>query len=357
LILKYHSSEERKGSYKFAITGTHGSGKTTTTDLVVKTLKWIHFPPALTPNFQRREEAARICPYPLGPEKGTPQAQLWILLNQISQEKQAEMEEISIFDQSVPGQLAYVEALYRRRRINRKQRDFLRHLALEWEKQRPYTALFWLSSLGRDGLADDDPLRCTDPKYQGEIEGYLREIYQSKQFEGRIIHIKTRDLLERVATIVQKVIELCGGRLDNGKNYALFFGVRNTLQHFGGCIAREHIPPNDSALKGVIDLCDRRELELVEKHYQLAAPPVPWSRKEEILKFIKRVNVNIPESNFYYVGAEEDAAACLEAGWKHLSPKQYFGIVLGKKYPVSVEGLVSVTPEGAFMLKWIKNPK
>jgi len=195
---------------KFAITGTHGSGKTTTLNHVVKTLRNTRLPFTLEPDFGKLEEAARLCPYPLGPSKGTFRAQLWILRHQIHAEKNTENRALSIFDQSVPGQLAYVEALTCRGRIKRREAELLERMATSWVERKPYTIIFWLSSLGETGLREKDPLRCNDPSYQREIDRRLEEIYALPKLKRRTLYVEPTSLSERVETIVKHILDEWG---------------------------------------------------------------------------------------------------------------------------------------------------
>lgn len=315
---------------KFAIVGTHGSGKTTTLDYVVKTLQWIEFPPAMEDGFGTADEVARLCPYrPLG-ENGSFKAQNWILLNQILHENDKKEETLSIFDRSVFDQLAYVMALNKRGRINDKKLDYLRTTAFNWDELYPYDALFWLSPLGEEGLKDDDELRSKNLEFQKEIHQNLQRIFSEDTFKYRLVYIEDVDLLERVSRIVQYIVCRYGSWRD-GKTHAIFFDVDGTLYDWGGQIEPIDIPAEKCVFKGYISLRENdNDKAILKKKYHLTPPPVPWQEKRGILKFVRHVLRNIPPTNFIYVAdKEEDEKACKETGWKYLSPDKF---LKGEKY-------------------------
>lgn len=309
---------------KFAIVGTHGSGKTTTLKYVVETLRWINFPPAMEDGFRTVDEVARLCPYrPLG-ENGSFKAQNWIMLNQILYENDRKEEKLSIFDRSVFDQLAYVIALNKRGRINDKKMNYLKTVAFNWDELYPYDALFWLSPLGEEGLRDKDELRSKNIGFQEEIHNHLREIFSNSIFKYRVLYIDDRDILERVSRIVQYIV--CRyGCWNDGKTHAIFFDVDGTLRDWEGIIEPKDIPKDNYIFRGYISLRDdSNDDKILREKYGLSSPPIPWTTKNGILKFVRHVLRNIPPTNFIYVGDKvDDKNACGEVGWRYLSPEEF----------------------------------
>lgn len=180
---------------KFAIIGTHGTGKTTLAYEVTAELKKIGL------HAEMLSEVARRCPFPIHQAVNV-KAQMWILTNQIA--KELDMERLCdylILDRNVIDY--YVYLMYGN---FPKEADMLKPLILYHLKSYDmiFTTKFSQKYLIPDGIRD------TDPAFQKRIEEILRKFLK----EHDIKHVELPE--EKGATvIIQNIID----KRENLKKY------------------------------------------------------------------------------------------------------------------------------------------
>jgi len=186
---------------KIALSGTHCSGKTTTTQLLQERLVRCGVKAAYG------LEIVRECPY-LVNEAGSERAQLWIMLAQIVKELGFEKKaDVVVLDRCVFDNLPYSKWLQQNHQLRKSVYDYLKRMALEWAKLYPYTIIFVLDPLP----LVDDGFRSVNLAYQNEVQTMLIKLYSELGGElpnTRIIKIGrvTNKTLNKMVKIVIKEI-------------------------------------------------------------------------------------------------------------------------------------------------------
>jgi len=157
---------------KIAFVGTHGTGKTTLAHELVMKLK----KKGVDAGFM--SEVARNCPFPINQET-TRKSQVWITLNQIIRELEAEVHcDTLVSDRSVlDGYCYYV------RKFGRAQ--FLEELIKVHLKTYDYIIRVPV----RKGFLIKDKVRSTDERFQKEVD----EVFDKMLKEFKVKHIVLKE--------------------------------------------------------------------------------------------------------------------------------------------------------------------
>jgi len=174
---------------KIALTGSHGTGKTTLAYELTAELKKHGI------NATMCTEVARKCPFPIH-RKGNFQSQLWIFVTQIKDELEAEKDyEFVVCDRSVLDTYAYTKYLL-------TSADTERLWAFARENLKTYDLLFKTPII--DSYIIEDGVRDTDKKFQQDIDAILNKFLN----ESKIPYIelpKTNQLkfiLDKIAILM-----------------------------------------------------------------------------------------------------------------------------------------------------------
>lgn len=302
---------------KFALSGTHRSGKTTTLTDVERTFRWLEAP------LEIREEVALECPHtPLG-ERGTFQAQTWIMLQQVLLENTTKTHPLLLVERTVFDHLAYARALYARGRVSNGQKlRFLEAIAERWSDLYPYETIFLFQPL--DVTLEDDALRSGSKGWQTDVAVHLQAALEDYVTPGHLEEIQG-DRLERAGRIVQH-IECIASHHPPQKKEAYFFDVDGTLDGFGGPITPQMVSWVSHAATGIVSLRPfEAQNDQLQTVFHLPPPPIPWDgNKAACLRFIRHVLSNIPPTGFYYIGDKDtDRTAAETTGWRFLSPADF----------------------------------
>lgn len=138
---------------KIAFMGTHGTGKTTLAHETVTILKKKGIDAGMV------TEVARQCPFPIK-EETTKKAQLWIILNQIIKELEAEEKyDVVVSDRSVLDGYCYLVRKFGRIGVIEQ---------LVKEHLKTYNQLIRVPI--REGLLKKDKARSANKKFQKEVD-------------------------------------------------------------------------------------------------------------------------------------------------------------------------------------------
>ncbi|MBS3086975.1 AAA family ATPase [Candidatus Pacearchaeota archaeon] len=172
---------------KIAFLGTHGTGKTTLAhDLVVKLKKQ-----GVDAGFL--SEIARKCPFPLN-EDATKKTQIWIILNQIIAEMEAEDRcGTLVCDRSVMDGYCYY--------VNKFGRSSVLE-ALVREHLKTYSKLIRVPI--REGLLRKDKVRSVNEKFQKDVDRQFDRFVKLFGLEDSVQMIKKEKLSDE--EIIDKVL-------------------------------------------------------------------------------------------------------------------------------------------------------
>lgn len=148
---------------KIAVVGTHGVGKTTLCNAIVKRAR------EEGKSVELIGEVVRECPYPIN-EDMTFEACQWIVLTQILREMEAEKKkpDLIVCDRSAYDPCIYFDYL---RKINRSKYDQDRLDNLRYSTNsylKTYSNILFVRPSGK--LIEKDGFRMSDPKMQCEID-------------------------------------------------------------------------------------------------------------------------------------------------------------------------------------------
>jgi adenylate kinase family enzyme len=167
---------------KIAFIGTHGTGKTTLAHSLVTNLK----KSGIDTGFL--SEIARSCPFPINQET-TKKSQIWIILNQIIKEIEAEdAYKIIVSDRSVLDGYCYYVRKFGRSKI-------IEPLIIEHLKT--YDKLIYVPI--RKGLLKKDKIRSTDSKFQKEVKDVFENLIKEFNLKTTIFNENAKnekDLIE-----------------------------------------------------------------------------------------------------------------------------------------------------------------
>ncbi len=146
-------------AYKIAFIRTHGTGKTTLAHDFVVALKKSHI------DADFLGEIARKCPFPIN-EEATEKAQIWIILQQIIQEIEAEDKtDVLVCDRSVfDGYCYYVNKFGRNKALE----------ALVLQHLQTYDYIIKVSI--RRGFLKKDKVRSTSKTFQKKIDRLMDKL-------------------------------------------------------------------------------------------------------------------------------------------------------------------------------------
>ena len=171
---------------KIAFMGTHGTGKTTLAHELISKLK----KKGIDAGFLG--EIARRCPFPIN-ENTTKKSQIWIILNKIIQELEAEEKaDVLISDRSILDGYCYYVNKFGRSKI-------LEPLVLEHLKT--YSLLIRVPI--RRGFLKKDKVRSTNEKFQKEIDTQFNKLL--KRLKIKHICLK-REESEKDEEIIKRVL-------------------------------------------------------------------------------------------------------------------------------------------------------
>lgn len=176
---------------KIALTGTHGTGKTTIGHELVSKLK----KEGIDTDFLG--ELARKCPFPLN-EKTTKKSQIWIILNQIIKEMENESKcDLLICDRSIlDGYCYYVNKFGNLKEIEPLIKKHLQ----------TYNLIIKIPI--RKGFLKKDKIRSVNKKFQEDIDKKTEELL--KHFNIQAIKFKEKEItnekiVERIIRVIKKL--------------------------------------------------------------------------------------------------------------------------------------------------------
>lgn len=163
---------------KYSFTGAHGTGKTTSTFELAKTLKLSN----TTSSVGLLNENAALCPLPINRET-TIDSQLWIFSSQIIKEIELGSKyDILICDRSIIDPIAY--SIYKG---YNELADALFKVALNYIES--YTNIYFKLILNNNYLFSDG-IRDIDLKFQKDIENIMLDVYERIPKEGKNLNIE-----------------------------------------------------------------------------------------------------------------------------------------------------------------------
>ena len=175
---------------KFAIIGTHNTGKTAGVWQIGAELKKLG-----VRSVGLVQETVRGCPYPIE-EKETFEAANWTLLSQILDEDHAQLKYAHVIcDRSVIDQIMYFEEVV----SDIQQRKYLRDIAESWMRIRPYNFTF---------IFTPTP---TIPVPRKSSLGWRRRIEDRFLIESKLIKncyfVPQENFEDRVQFVVKKILQ------------------------------------------------------------------------------------------------------------------------------------------------------
>jgi len=169
-----------QGKMKIAFIGTHGTGKTTLAHETVMMLKKKGIDAGMV------TEVARQCPFPIR-EETTKKSQIWIILNQIIKELEAEEKyEVVVSDRSVLDGYCYLVRKFGRMKVIE---DLVK------EHLTTYDTLIRVPI--EEGFLKEDRARSANKKFQEEVDN---------QFDRMIDILKVKHVLLENRKSIKEVI-------------------------------------------------------------------------------------------------------------------------------------------------------
>lgn len=197
--------------YKIAIISTHGTGKTTLCFEVAAMLKKLGLKVKV---FSEIATSAFEQGIPIN-EKTTLPAQMFIMMQHISEELRADIREyqIVICDRSVYDNLVYME-----RRCGKQ--DFVRTFIQDYAKHFPYDVIYKLPLVGE--LVDDGIREVENQQFQLDIYNMLNEVLANMNVAHITLDKPTTKLRQEWAErIVEDTLKAIGWQ-EPSKQLALF---------------------------------------------------------------------------------------------------------------------------------------
>jgi nicotinamide riboside kinase len=152
---------------KIGLCGTHSSGKTTLLNMLKEEFKTVNLV----------SEAARKCPFPINEKTGF-KSQEWIFREQVRQELNAPLNEITISDRTVYDQLAYIMYAYELGNITHEEYEVLQRYISAWGWTYDYIIYLPIEfPLVEDGIrsTSEDYRRIIDDKIQLILMDYDKD--------------------------------------------------------------------------------------------------------------------------------------------------------------------------------------
>ncbi len=161
---------------KVAFSGTHGTKKTTNTYGLSYLLK------KAGKRVEMITDIERGCPYPKN-EKGTKEAQLWIMMNQIEKEIEAENRtpDYIVTDKTVMDIYAYFLFIRKGREMEMGQHQ--RILTCLMENWFPTYNYIFTIPFNKKKAIHDDGIRSLDKQFQIETDRTMKDLYNGGRIE------------------------------------------------------------------------------------------------------------------------------------------------------------------------------
>lgn len=164
---------------QIALSGTHGTGKTTSvfeTGKLIKINKFNYIQIPENPNIMVLVEVARDCPLPIN-KKTTRESQSWIFNTQLKRELELSYKfDIIIQDRPIFDSIAYTFTID----------ENLANSMLDYACQVVYYDLIIFKRVINNNWLVDDGVREVDPDYQSRIEEILMNLYSQDKVKNRI---------------------------------------------------------------------------------------------------------------------------------------------------------------------------